>query len=296
MATLNEGSPHAVAADSVEHKETFGESYTLEPKSQHTHTAIVLHGRGSSGEDFAEEFLSSTLRDGSTLVDKLPSWRWVFPSSKERWNDIFQEVIPSWFEAHSLTDPTARQELQVEGLRESVEYVSRIMDEETERLGGVRQRLILGGISQGGAVGMWALLCQLDLEKRLGAFFAASTWLPFAADIQEYVASHEVVSERARPGSSGSEPRDAMLRLLPPATRFSLMDNTSNRTPVFIGHGTDDAYVDVGLGRQAANTLARAGWHVQWKEYTGAEEEGHWFKVPDEMDDIYDFLKREASS
>jgi len=46
----------------------------------------------------------------------------------------------------------------------------------------------------------------------------------------------------------------------------------------------------VALGRQAARVLAQAGLKVEWKEYSGAEEEGHWFKVPDEMDDIHRFL------
>jgi lysophospholipase-2 len=62
--------------------------------------------------------------------------------------------------------------------------------------------------------------------------------------------------------------------------------------PVFIGHGVDDAYVDVKLGRQAARILTQAGLLVEWKEYSSAEEEGHWFKIPDEMDDIHRFLAR----
>jgi len=67
------------------------------------------------------------------------------------------------------------------------------------------------------------------------------------------------------------------------------------QTPVFIGHGSDDAYVDVELGRQAADVLRLGGWKVEWKEYVGAEVEGHWFKVPDEMDDIFSFLTRFTS-
>jgi predicted esterase len=61
---------------------------------------------------------------------------------------------------------------------------------------------------------------------------------------------------------------------------------------VFLGHGTDDAFVDVELGRQARGVLSRAGCIVEWKEYAGAEQEGHWLKAPEEMDDIAHFLQR----
>ena len=182
---------------SVRANESFGQSHIIEPLSEHTHTAIVVHGRGSDAEEFAGEFLASILSNGHTICDELPGWRWVFPCSKELWSTAFQEDMPAWFEAHSLTDPTTRQDLQVDGLRDSVGHVSRIMEEESRRLGGKSYRLVLGGISQGGAVAMWALLCQRDETKRPGAFFAASTWLPFAADLKDFaVAPREMRSQR----------------------------------------------------------------------------------------------------
>lgn len=58
------------------------------------------------------------------------------------------------------------------------------------------------------------------------------------------------------------------------------------RTPVFLGHGTDDAYVDVSLGCQARVVLSDIGFDVTWKEYVGAEQEGHGYKEPEELDDI----------
>ncbi|KAK1772913.1 phospholipase carboxylesterase [Phialemonium atrogriseum] len=274
---------------------SFGQSHIIQPQSEHTHTAIVLHGRGSCAEEFAEEFLASTLSDDRTLCDKMPGWRWVFPSSKEVWSTAFKEHMPAWFEAHSLTDPTIRQDLQVDGLLESVSYISQIMEEEIERLGGNSQRLVLGGISQGGAVGMWALLCQRDATRGLGAFFAASTWLPFAANVKDLLAGQEMPPERGRLGLESMEPKDAVLSMMPPVNWHAL-PGFSEQTPVFIGHGIDDAYVDVELGRQAADVLGQGGWEVEWKEYAGAEEEGHWFKVPDEMDDIYAFLVKVASA
>lgn len=292
----------------------FGGTHVVQPRSEHTHTAIVLHGRGSRADEFASDFLESTLSDGCGLGGKLPGWRWVFPSSKESWSSVFQERMPAWFEAHSLTDPTARQDLQVDGLLESVDHISRIVEEEIERLGGrgggdSHRRLVLGGISQGGAVAMWALLSRRRRQRGsknenegLGGFFAASTWLPFAADVEDLLAGHhnnEGVPPRV-PGST-EQPRDAVLAMIPPVVvgdppAPAPLGFHKQTTPIFLGHGTDDAYVDVELGRQAVHVLRQEGWTVEWKEYSGAEEEGHSFNVPDEIDDIFAFLIKVASA
>src|SRR5690606_31072222 len=63
------------------------------------------------------------------------------------------------------------------------------------------------------------------------------------------------------------------------------------QTPMWLGHGEDDAYVDVDLGRRARGSVEAIGMRVEWKAYTGAEEEGHWLKEPEEFDDIVAFLK-----
>ncbi len=49
------------------------------------------------------------------------------------------------------------------------------------------------------------------------------------------------------------------------------------------------------LGKQTACVLRRFGWSVQWREYAGAEQGGHQFKVPNEMDEAED-VKRAGSS
>ncbi|GKT65453.1 phospholipase carboxylesterase [Colletotrichum tofieldiae] len=281
--------------DAEEASGSFGPNHIIQPQSEHTHTAIMLHGRGSCGGEFAEDFLASTLSDNSTLTDKLPGWRWVFLSSKELWSTAFREHMPAWFEAHSLTDPTARQDLQVDELRESVGYVSQVVEEEVKRLKGNRKRLVVGGISQGAAVGMWALLCQRDRTKGLGGFFAASTWLPFASDVEEILAEQELSSKNDILEAEDMGPNGVVRRMISTVAGCPRPD-TLEQIPIFIGHGIDDAYVDVELGRQAARILTQGGWKVEWKEYEGAEEEGHWFKVPDEMDDICDFLAAKVAS
>lgn len=63
-------------------------------------------------------------------------------------------------------------------------------------------------------------------------------------------------------------------------------------TPVFLGHGSADPKVSVDLGRRMASILSDGfGMDVTWKAY---EEFGHWYKVPDEIDDVVEFLKEKA--
>ncbi|KAJ4057582.1 hypothetical protein NW761_002814 [Fusarium oxysporum] len=264
--------------------EAFGTVYIIEPIESHTHTAILLHGRGSNGEEFAQELFEETLlSDQSSLAQKLPNWRWVFPSSRELWSTAFQENMPAWFEAHSLTDTTARQDLQIPGIKQSVSYVKMILEQEIEGLGGDASKVVLGGISQGAAVGMWTLLCLDSIERPLGAFFATNTWLPFASSIGKYL-SHEPTS----PMDAGTELVAGMLA----QSKVSLTQSRERlpSTTVFLGHGTDDAYVDVELGRKARDIIVQAGFTVEWREYQGAEQEGHWFKAPEEVDDLLNFL------
>ncbi|KAF5625635.1 acyl thioesterase 1 [Fusarium sp. NRRL 52700] len=260
---------------------TYGAVHIIEPIESHTHTAILLHGRGSNGEEFAQELFEETLlSDQSSLAQKLPSWRWVFPSSREIWSAAFQEDMPAWFEAHSLTDTTARQDLQIPGIQESVSYIKTLLSQEIHRLGGDASRVVLGGISQGAAVGMWTLLC---LDRPLGAFFATNTWLPFASSIEKHLSN-----DPTSPMDAGTEFVAGML--VHSKASLSISQERLSSTKVFLGHGTDDAYVDVELGRKARDIILQAGFAVEWREYRGAELEGHWFKAPEEVDDLLNFL------
>lgn len=256
----------------------------------------MLHGRGSSGIEFSEDLFTSRLSEANeNLPSRFPGWRWVFPSSRMLWSTAFEEEMPAWFEAHSLTDITARQDLQTDGIKESVGYITKIIDDEVERLGGAAEKLVLGGISQGAAVGLWTLLCRSHSTRRIAGFVGVSCWLPFAADIQ-YFLGETASAERESSGPVPETPQALrFVQSTMAATRASLdlhqRTHSLLSTPVFLGHGIDDAYVDIALGIQAKEVLTKIGLTVQWREYTGAEEEGHWLKEPDELDDIADFLK-----
>lgn len=277
---------HKMSKDDTIANPEFGPVHIINPQSRHTGTAIVLHGRGSNGQEFADEFFSSHLSGHKPLASALPGWRWVFPSSPSLWSTTFQESIPAWFEARSLTDTTARQDLQTNGIAASVRHIQVLIDEEIARLDGNASHVLLGGISQGAAVGIWTLLCP-GPARGIGAFFGSSTWLPFAANIERAVL--QATADASTEPTPGEDESDAFVRGM--MTLGGQPQGEASAMKILLGHGDDDAYVDITLGRQARNVLSKAGFIVEWKEYSGAEEEGHWFKVPDQMDDIYQFIK-----
>ncbi|EON62935.1 hypothetical protein W97_02161 [Coniosporium apollinis CBS 100218] len=271
---------------------SFPATHIHEPTADHTHTAIMLHGRGSNGPEFAQEFFSMKLSGShQSLASRFPGWRWLFPSAGKIWNTTFEEEEPAWFDIASLTDITRRQDLQMDGIAKSVHHILEILEEEVERLECDETKVVLGGISMGSVIGLWTLLCQNRPSVRLGAFVGASGWLPLAAEIEEWFPKEESDPTEST-STSGSEESEAL------AFVKSMIGGRNNqnhehhslstllRTPVFLGHGTDDAYVDVSLGRQARDVLTKLGFTVQWREYVGAELEGHWLKAPEEMDDI----------
>lgn len=262
--------------------------------SQHTHTVILLHGRGSDGEEFAEDFLSSTTSSGKNLASCLPSYRWVFATSRVRWTTRFEEEMCSWFDAYSLDDIQVRQELQKDGLKESVLKIVDIIESEANLLDGRTSNIYLGGISQGMATALWAFFAAIGLGKiqePLGGLLVFCGWLPFAQQLEALLAERAVNASQICPIQH--EISSFFFSEISGDEKFQVAHSPESSmlsTPVFLSHGTDDAWVSVELGRQASQILHNIMTDVEWHEFTGAEGDGHWVKEPEGFDQILPFL------
>jgi predicted esterase len=277
------------------------------PQTTHTHTAILLHGRGSNGPEFAEELFSSLTSKNKNLPDCLPSWRWVFPTARDRWAVAFEEDICAWFDAYSLTNIQERQELQVEGLRESVAHILGILEAEIALMSGDASRVYLGGISQGMATALWTVFCASGtrrIQRRLGGILGFCGWLPFADDLEGLIRAHQAQSEsRIQIQHLVSRFFVQTIGLKPNPEEEASGDPTASSvppilaTPVLLGHDTDDAFVSVELGQQALRVLKEVMdlGHIEWVGYSGADNEGHWIKEPDAFDRILAFLAGSSS-
>ncbi|KAB8220933.1 Alpha/Beta hydrolase protein [Aspergillus novoparasiticus] len=266
---------------------------------QHTHTIILLHGRGSNGERFGQVFLEST-----DIARCLPTAKFVFPTARKRRSTVLKRIpINQWFDNYSLEDPNTRTELQVDGLEESTRFLRGLIDEEARLLNDGYSRVIIGGLSQGCATSIFCLLGGFpedDKVRQVGGFIGMSGWLPFEREISGVLNSgeRESDSEEDDPFSNDDENGEdipghvqAINHVRDILNLPSLEQSSCSYlgTPVFLGHGSADPKVSVELGQRMASILSDGfGMDVTWKAY---DEFGHWYKVPDEIDDVVCFLK-----
>src|SRR3569833_495851 len=271
-------------------------TYIVEPTAQHRQTIILLHGLGSNGEKFGKDFLKTgRCSNGKTLADLLPGARFIFPTSARRRVKAFRRVkLTSWFNLKSLGDPNEDTDIQIAGLTESCAAIHDIIITEAQKVGA--SNIILGGLSQGCAVGLIALLSLQ--QPAIGGFFGMCGWLPLQGDLDE-VAKLAPTEEASEGDNFFGVEEDADDAGLPTSQRvatflrqlFSMTTATSTdpaaRTPILLGHGDADEKIKFSLGEEAASTVASMGYPVTWKRYAG---QGHWYKIPDQIDDFADFI------
>ncbi|KAF3155939.1 hypothetical protein TWF569_007979 [Orbilia oligospora] len=138
--------------------------------------------RGSNGPKFGEALSASQTADGRTLREIFPSMKFIFPTAKKRRSTILKRIPTNqWFDNCSLEDPSMREHLQVDGLRETTEVVHQIIRDEVSS-GISLSNIILRGLSQGCASSIYALL---TFDKKLGAYIGMSGWFPFVKYVNE---------------------------------------------------------------------------------------------------------------
>jgi lysophospholipase II len=289
---------HPLSCYKMNDPQPFPKPHVILPTSNHTHTIVLLHGRGSNAEEFAEELFEGESSSEQTLPQHFSGFKWVFPCAHPRFSTVFGEEVTEWFDVYSLADPSEEEEIQVEGLRESVAFIHGLIANEGEILGHSRRdRIILGGISQGCAVGITALLSGLC---GIGAFVGFNGWLPLMDSVKEALSKSG--QNQASFGKERCERLASSLRL-----KLGLQEEMHStdagvmlgkpsevpepgyrHTPIFLSHTVDDEVIDVALGKQMRNRLFGIVMHkVVWKEY---EHGGHWIAEPEGFEDIVQFL------
>ncbi|KAK7536095.1 Alpha/Beta hydrolase protein [Phyllosticta citribraziliensis] len=251
--------------------------YILNPSAEHSHTVIFLHGRDSTAPEFAVEFFESQASDDKTLPEIFPSFKWVFPTSTLRNSARFSIEMSQWFDMWSLEDPEEQKETQKAGLSESISSILIAIEDEASLIG--TEKIILGGISQGCATAIHALL---QGERKLGAFVGLCSWLPFQAEIQS-------ITKTAR---SPAETRDRLRCLFRLQHHRENKLNSALETPVLLAHSEDDEVVSIRYGEKLSRGLMELGMPVEWRTY---KHGGHWVNEPQGIDDMVGF-SHEAGS
>lgn len=299
----------SVLPDALKTQNGWLDPLVLSPKGPHHRTLVLLHGRGSNAFSFGSALLAMKLSPTSlTLPETFPDAEFIFPTAKLRRSAALKRArIAQWFDNFSLEDPDERQGAQHEGLHESAEFIHKIILQEAGLVG--TQNVILGGLSQGSAMGLHVLMSfQSSHERSLGGFFGMSGWLPFSKQLAAISEGKDPestdIAEDADENGEDENPFDdekpnenAITSLAARAIHFirqDVLDFPDTRekydtvtVPIFLGHGELDEKVSVNLGKNAADTMTKLGWIVTWKSYSGL---AHWHS-PEELEDVARFVK-----
>ena len=292
----------------------------IPPLEEHKATWIILHGRGSNAHKFGPELLAMKIPVYGSLPQAFPHAKFIFPTASIRRATIYKRSpINQWFDNWSLQTPTEREELQIDGLRETSAFIHDLLRKEIARVGA--KNVVIGGLSQGCA---GSLISTLLWEgEPLAAVFGMCGWLPFRQhmqDIAKGVGSGEdiecdtddpfeqdgeflscwstifltLASSDQRVDAAQLSPVKQAIRYLRDELELPNLEESLafQHTPVFLGHGTEDEKVPVELGREAASCFDALGGIVRWEEYEGL---GHWYSA-DMLADVIKFVQEKQHS
>ncbi|KAF2726812.1 hypothetical protein EJ04DRAFT_517624 [Polyplosphaeria fusca] len=173
----------------------------------HKTTVIVLHGRGSTAEKFAEPILTHPVSSplpstaslpetithpGKVFRDHFPHTKFVFPTAPLRRAVVFKRSLThQWFDNWSLTQPELKQHLQAPGLRETAIYLHDLLQKEIDVVGP--KNVALMGLSQGCASSLITML--LWGGEPFGAVVGMCGYLPFRKGMLDFVTGGEEQEE-----------------------------------------------------------------------------------------------------
>ena len=181
---------------------------------------IWLHGLGADAGDFLPIVDELRLPDGVRIV---------FPNAPYRPVTINGGmVMRAWYDIRGF-GPEAPED--VSGLSQSAALTRGLVDREVAR-GIARERVVLAGFSQGGAVVLHAGLAGAG---RIAGVLGLSTYLPAAGVL----------------AAAGPVATDVPVRLM---------------------HGTDDPVIPLALARASTALLRQAGVTVEWTSYRMGHE------------------------
>jgi predicted esterase len=190
--------------------------------------------------------------------------------------------------------PEHKGHVQLQGLRESAEYVHTLLEEAVAEIGA--KNVVLMGLSQGCAVGLISLL--LWKGEKLGGFVGMCGWLPLRKHISQTLEEVEGMGDLddvfAVEGNNEEKPRlehatdwlREEIEFPTPSTTMSGEISSVSKTSVFLGHGTEDQKVPCELGILATDFLKNLNINVMHEEFQSL---GHWYSE-DMLRDIVEWL------
>ncbi|THV47681.1 hypothetical protein BGAL_0295g00040 [Botrytis galanthina] len=260
--------------------------FIVESPNPNQNSLVLLHGTSSWGVPFAQELMALVHFDAL-----LPYTKLTFPSGTLRKTTVFGgNLTNAWFDIADFSDRTIGEEQQKEGLRDSVEYLGKLIKDVVDNESHEDRKVFIGGLSQGCAMSVILLLSgeldRLEVLQKVGGFVGFSGWLPFAKQIAEVAAAGKDWRQRRILVQSwlrcelslpSSQPRDGMMIYMEGDMR------------ILLAHGTNDTKVKLEWGEDMRRVLESVGYSVEWKLYEGL---GHVI-IPEELTYMASFIRKE---
>jgi phospholipase/carboxylesterase len=186
--------------------------------SQQPDASIIwLHGLGADGHDFAGIVPELRLPDSLRI-------RFIFPHAPYRPISLNNGyVMRGWYDIASLQ---FGHNEDAAGIAESAEQINAFLERELER-GICRERIVLAGFSQGGAIALYTGLLQ---PRPLGGIMALSTYVPLSRSLAA-----------------------------------ALPDQ--RHQPIFMAHGLQDDIVKYQYGVESRMWLLNQRYQPEWHDY-----------------------------
>lgn len=280
----------------------------VSPKEAHKQTFIILHGRGSTAEQFGPPLLlhpvspSSPGGEAKSFQAHFPHAKFIIPTASLRRAAAHnRSIIHQWFDVYPLDSypPEHKYHTQLEGLRESTGFIHGLLRDAVAEVGA--RNVVVMGISLGCATALSSLL--LWEGEDLGGVVGMCGWLPLRQRMLEVLRDGEEngdeddLFERPDPSPENKHKSkiESALSFLREELELTPKDpqtvKAPLRTPVLLAHGTEDPKAPVELGRLGSDFLSEVGFGVEWKEYNGL---GHWYSA-DMLRDIAAFVQGAVS-
>jgi lysophospholipase-2 len=135
---------------------------TIEPTTRHRSSVLFLHGLGGTSLSY-ETFLKP-------LSPIFPQVKFILPTAPKIKMSYCNEFMNSWYDIHGFGPEFNEDEI---GVQESTKAVHELIDKEVES-GIPSNKILLAGVSQGGALGLYA---GLTYNRPLSGILALSTYL-----------------------------------------------------------------------------------------------------------------------
>ncbi|KAK7100816.1 acyl-protein thioesterase 1-like isoform X2 [Littorina saxatilis] len=190
----------------------------VQPLKEHTASFIFLHGLGDTGHGWAQGLRTLKFQNIKCVCPHAPIKPVTLNAGMR---------MPSWFDIHGLDSGSPQDE---EGIKEASHTLQALVESEV-KAGIARNRIFIGGFSQGGAV---ALYTAFAVNKPIGGVVALSTWLPL---------HKKLMTDK---------------------------ESKYNKTvPILQCHGTHDPLVRFSWGQETSQFISSFNPNLQFKSYDG---------------------------